>query len=119
MKMSGVLIGSEKPQALKDYYSKLFGKPAWEDSSYFGWRFGDANVMFGPHTEVKGRNREPGRVIWNLETPDVPAEFARLKAAGADVVREPYHPGDETQGWIATLADPDGNYFQIASPMGM
>ncbi len=36
-----------------------------------------------------------------------------MKAAGAVVIKEPY----EMQGmWIATLADPDGNYFQLMSP---
>ena len=119
MKFSGVLIGSEQPQALKAYYTKLFGKPGWEDATYSGWQFGDAYFMVGPHDQVKGPNREPGRVIWNLETPDVAAEFSRLKAAGAKVVREPYHPGDEASGWIATFADPDDNYFQIGSPMQM
>ncbi len=117
MKFVGVLIGSEQPEALKTYYTKLFGKPGWEESPYAGWQFGDGYLMIGPHDQVKGRNGEPGRVIWNLETADVPTEFARLKAAGARVVREPYHPSDETQGWIATFADPDDNYFQIATPM--
>jgi predicted enzyme related to lactoylglutathione lyase len=38
-----------------------------------------------------------------------------MKAAGAIVVREPYHfEGDP--GWIATISDPDGNYFQLNSP---
>ena len=119
MKFSGVLIGSERPQALKEYYSKLFGKPGWEQSGYFGWKFGDAYLMFGPHDQVKGQNREPGRVIWNLDAEDVPTDFARLKAAGAKVVREPYHPGESTNEWIATFADPDGNYFQIGSGMSM
>lgn len=45
------------------------------------------------------------------------ADFARLKAAGATVVREPYNPGGETKYWIATFSDPDGNYFQLVSPM--
>ena len=45
------------------------------------------------------------------------AEFARLVAAGATVVREPYHPGEMTEATIATLSDPDGNYFQLVSPM--
>jgi predicted enzyme related to lactoylglutathione lyase len=117
MKLMGVLIGTEKPQPLKDYYTKLFGKPTWEDSGYFGWQFGDAGVTFGAHDQVKGKNREPGRVIWNVSSEDVKGEFARLKAAGATVVREPYQPGDETQGWIATLSDPDNNYFQLMSPM--
>jgi len=34
-------------------------------------------------------------------------------------VQEPYDPGDEADGdmSIATFADPDGNYFQLVSPM--
>jgi predicted enzyme related to lactoylglutathione lyase len=35
-------------------------------------------------------------------------------------VQEPYRPDgmdDATQMWIATFADPDGNYFQLMSPM--
>ncbi|HEX6507326.1 MAG TPA: VOC family protein, partial [Chloroflexota bacterium] len=60
----------------------------------------------------------PGRLIWNIETPDVRGEFQRLKAAGAIVVREPYEfEGSPPGSAIATLADPDGNYFQLMSPM--
>ncbi|MBU6424440.1 MAG: hypothetical protein KGJ98_14150 [Chloroflexota bacterium] len=117
MKFRGVLIGSDDPERLKEFYSKLFGKPAWEEERYFGWRFGEATVMFGPHDQVKGKNREPGRVIWNLETPDVKGEFTRLKAAGATVVKEPYDPGENSGMLIATLSDPDNNYFQLESPM--
>ena len=63
------------------------------------------------------KNREPGRMIWNIETPDVKGEFAKLKAAGASVVREPYQMGDGPKIWIATFADPDNNYFQLMSPI--
>ena len=78
--------------------------------------FGPAGVTVGPHSEVHGRNGEPGRIIWNLETPDVKAEFDRLKAAGAIVVVEPYTmEGAPEDTFIATFEDPDGNYFQIAT----
>ena len=119
MKFSGVLIGSENPEKLKEYYSKLFGKPSWDDGDggYFGWQFGDAGVMFGPHDQVKGKNREPGRILWNLETPDVKGEFEKLKKAGASVVKEPYDPGEDSGMNIATFSDPDNNYFQLMSPM--
>jgi len=40
-------------------------------------------------------------------------EFARMKLTGAKVVKEPYEMGG---GWIATLSDPDGNYFQLMTP---
>jgi predicted enzyme related to lactoylglutathione lyase len=71
----------------------------------------------GAHDEVKGKNSHPGRLIWNIETPDVRGEFERLKDAGAIVVREPYKPSEEGDWWVATIADPDDNYFQLVSPM--
>ena len=62
---------------------------------------------------MASRAKEPQRLILNFETSEVKEEFERLKAAGVAVVKEPY----EIQGmWIATLADPDGNYFQLMSP---
>jgi predicted enzyme related to lactoylglutathione lyase len=118
MNLNSVLIGSEDPDRLVAYYSKLLGEPIWSDSGYTGWQIGDGSVTVGAHDEVKGKNPQPGRVIWNIETPDVQAEFERFKNAGATVVREPYHPGPMEEGWIATFADPDDNYFQLMSPMG-
>jgi predicted enzyme related to lactoylglutathione lyase len=117
MKFTGVLIGSDNPERLKEYYTKLFGKPTWDDNMYFGWQFGEGGVTFGPHSEVKGKNREPGRIIWNIETPDVKGEFAKLKTAGATVVKEPYDPGESSGMLITTFSDPDNNYFQLMSPM--
>jgi predicted enzyme related to lactoylglutathione lyase len=73
--------------------------------------------MIGEHSEVKGTSKEPARIIWNLETDDVKGEFDRIKGTGARVVQELYNPaGDEGDFLMATFADPDGNYFQIASP---
>ena len=117
MNLNSILIGSEDPKGLVDYYTKLFGKPAWEGDDFNSWQIGSGWVTVGPHDQVKGKNAQPGRVMWNIETPDVQGEFEKLRAAGATVVREPYHPGDADQMWIATLSDPDGNYFQLVSPM--
>jgi predicted enzyme related to lactoylglutathione lyase len=114
---NSILIGSEDPQRLTDYYAKLFGDPVFADGGYTGWQIGSGWVTIGPHDQVSGKNAQPGRIIWNIEAPDVPAEFERLKAAGAIVVREPYSMGEEESGHIATLADPDDNYFQLMTPM--
>jgi len=121
MNLSGVLIGTENPQRRRDYYTKLFGKPNWDEGGYFGWQIGSGSVTFGPHDQVKGKNAAPGRVIWNIETADVAGEFAKLKAAGAIVVKEPYQMGEPPgqKVWITTLSDPDDNYFQLMSPMEM
>jgi predicted enzyme related to lactoylglutathione lyase len=78
-------------------------------------------MTVGPHDQVKGKNSAPGRLIWNIEAADVKAEFAKLKAAGASVVKEPYQMGEAPgqKMWISTFADPDNNYFQLMSPMEM
>jgi hypothetical protein len=60
MNLNGILIGSQDPQRLIAYYSRLPARP-WSKS---------------PTSRV----RPP-------------------------------------EGWIATLADPDDNYFQLISPM--
>lgn len=113
-----VMLGSDDPKSLTEFYTKVFGSPSWEDAGFVGWRLGNAGLMIGPHSEVKGRNETPGRIIWNLETPDVKVEFERIRELGAVVVREPYRPDPEGDDfWLATFEDPDGNYFQLASPM--
>jgi predicted enzyme related to lactoylglutathione lyase len=119
MNLNSVLIGSEDPQKLVEYYSKLFGEPTWSDGGYTGWMLGSGSVTVGPHDQVKGKNTQPGRIIWNIETADVKGEYDRFTAAGATVVQEPYNPGEEaSEGLIATFSDPDDNYFQLMSPMG-
>jgi predicted enzyme related to lactoylglutathione lyase len=118
MNFNGILIGSDDPKRLADYYRRLFGDPGWDDFGYTGWQIGSGGVTVGPHSEVHGANAEPGRIIWNIETPDVRGEFDRLKAAGATIVREPYTmEGAPADSFIATFADPDGNLFQLMSPM--
>ena len=52
----------------------------------------------------------------NFSTPDVNGEFERIKALGAEVVAEPYAPGGGPGMQMCTFADPDGNYFQLATP---
>ncbi len=110
-----VMVGSENPKKLGEFYEKVFGKkPDMSDpEGMYGWATGRSFVNFYKHDEVKGQSQEPKRVILNYETEDVKGEFERIKDIGAEVVKEPY----ELQGmWIATLADPDGNYFQLMSP---
>ena len=114
LKFNNLMIGSEDPERLGQFYSNVFDRPAdMKEEGWYGWQFGGSGLSLGPHSEVKGKAKEPQRVILNLETREVQAEFDRIKAAGATVVKEPY----ELQGmWIATFADPDGNYFQLMSP---
>ncbi len=118
MNLNSILIGSEDPQRLVEYYTKLLGEPTMSDGGYTGWLIGSGWMTVGPHDQVQGKNAAPGRIIWNIEEPDVKGTFERFAAAGAIVVREPYGFPEDPNALIATLADPDDNYFQLMSPMG-
>ena len=120
LNLNSVMLGSDDPKKLADFYSMVLGAPSpeWSDEAngWFGFRAGDGGLAIGPHSDVKGTNQEPGRIMLNFETPDVTGEFERVKAAGAQVVAEPYEPGGGGGMLLCTFADPDGNYFQLAPP---
>ena len=119
------MIGTSQPEVLTKFYEAVFEKPVNE---MMGWMVG--GVYFGvlEHSEVKGKNQEGPRIMFNLETSDVRGEFERIsKVDGAEVIKEPYQmtmegevvAKDEEKDdgfWIATIADPDRNYFQLMTP---
>ena len=108
------MIGSTRPKDLAGFYEKVFGKPAdWAEDNWYGWQTGDTYLHIGEHSEVEGKAKEPQRIIFNFETKQVKRQFNRIKELGARVIKEPYQMDG---AWIATLADPDGNYFQLMSP---
>ena len=119
MDFNNILIGTDNAEAMVEYYTKLFGPPQFSEGGFSGWQFGEGFVSIGTHSEVHGRNEQPGRLIWNMEEADVRGTFEKLKAAGAIVVQEPYEMDGAPGYSIATLADPDGNYFQLTTPYEM
>jgi predicted enzyme related to lactoylglutathione lyase len=86
-------------------------EPKWQEGEFSGFEEGACTLVIGPHSKVHGPNKNPERILFNFETNDVKGEFARMKGLGAKVIAVPYHMGDGPDFLIATLADPDGNYF--------
>ena len=117
LSLNSVMIGTKQPLVLVAFYEQVFGKPADmidQENGFWGWQIGNMFLGILNHSEMDGRSKDPGRMMINFETPRVKEEFERIKSLGGAVVREPYEMG---QSWIATLADPDGNYFQLMNPM--
>ena len=116
LNFNSILLFSENPKKLADFYGKVFDKkPEMEDGGYTGFLVGSCFLNIGPHDKVKGKSSNPERIMFNFETDDVKGEFERIEKLGAKVIAKPYQMG-EWDGWIATLADPDGNYFQLMTP---
>jgi predicted enzyme related to lactoylglutathione lyase len=118
MKFRGIMLGSDNPKALGEFYTKIFGEPGWQQDEWYGFMIGDGNLMIGRHSEVKDKNQMPARSIINFDSDDVRADFEKIKATGAEIIAKPYQPDKDgsPDTWLATFADPDGNYFQLATP---
>jgi predicted enzyme related to lactoylglutathione lyase len=117
LNLNSVMIGTKQPDVLAAFYEKLLEKPADmvdQENGFWGWQAGGAFLSILDHSEMLGNAKDPGRVMFNFESPRVKEEFERIKGFGGTVIKEPYEMGG---AWIATLADPDGNYFQLVSPM--
>ena len=114
LNLNSIMIGSAQPRVLAAFYEHVFDRPAdMVEGEWSMWQVGNCALSVGEHSEVKGQAKEPSRIMLNLETRDVKAEFDRLAKGNATVIKEPYEIGG---GWIATLADPDGNFIQLMTP---
>jgi predicted enzyme related to lactoylglutathione lyase len=118
LNLNTIMLGSENAKQLITFYKSVLEKdPDMQDGDWAGFQVGSCFLAIGPHDKVKGTSTNPERVFFNFETNDVQQEFLRIKALGATVIKEPYSPDpDKAEVFIATFADPDGNYFQLASP---
>jgi predicted enzyme related to lactoylglutathione lyase len=117
LKLNSVMIGTKQTKAMVAFYESVLGKPpdtADAEHGFYGWQLDGSYFSVLEHSEMVGRTKDPGRIMLNFETTQVAEEFERVKGLGAKVVKEPYDMGE---GRVATLADPDGNYFQLISPM--
>lgn len=116
LNFNSILLSSENHKKLVEFYKKVFDKkPDMEEGDYAGFLVGTCFLSIGAHSKVKGKSVNPERILLNFETKDVTGEFKRIQKLGATVIKAPYQM-DGWSGWIATLADPDGNYFQLLSP---
>ena len=77
MDFNSILIGSEDPQRLADYYTKLFGEPSGVTAATRSGRSAAARYR-RPARPGHGPEPQPGRIIWNIESADVRADFDRL-----------------------------------------
>ena len=114
LNLNSVMVGSMQPKVMADFYQKVFQKPAdMVEGGWYGWSIGEVFFSVGEHSEMKGAAKDPGRVMFNFETKEVKEEYERIMKVGAKSIKEPY---EMSGAWIATLADPDGNYFQLMTP---
>ncbi len=118
LNFNSIMVNTQDLERLSSFYSAVFEKePDMKEEGYAGFLVGSAFFSLGFHDKIQGASKDPDRVLFNFETSDVKGQFERVsKIEGVKIVKEPYSMGENGQFWIATLADPDGNLFQLVTP---
>ena len=112
--LAGVLVwtDAERFGDMARFYRDTLGLAARTvkpDFVNFDW--GGVRLSVGVHDRVHGPSRDPLRVMINLTVADIAAVHRRLAGAGVVFTRAPER--EDWGGWVATLADPDGNTLQL------
>ncbi|MBI2617501.1 hypothetical protein HYW55_05170 [Candidatus Gottesmanbacteria bacterium] len=120
LNLNSLILFSENPANLTAFYKKVFQRePDWSGGEFVGFNVGVGMMVIGPHDKVHGKNANPERIMFNLETENVENETKRLEGLGAEVIAQPYHPKEDPKETLATFVDVDGNYFQLTTPIKM
>ncbi|OGE19439.1 hypothetical protein A3J19_01870 [Candidatus Daviesbacteria bacterium RIFCSPLOWO2_02_FULL_41_8] len=117
--IESITLFSENAKKLADFYKEKVGlkvtmeaEVGEEGENLFGFEFeGGTGLYIMDHSKVKGTNKEPERIIFNLEVGDIEEDVKRLDKAGVKKIADTYHM--QNYGFIATFEDIDGNYFQL------
>lgn len=117
--IEGILLFSENARRLAEFYREKVGltisfegEVGEEGDEVFVFDFENGTgfaVM--DHSEVKGKRKEPERMMFNIEVSDIDEAVKRLDGNKVAKIRDTYHV--EEYGKIATYQDIDGNYFQL------
>lgn len=112
--LAGVLVytAADRWAAMDRFYVEVLGlTPRTRRDGFVNFELGHQRITVTVHDRVHGASTEPNRLMLNLEVDDIVASHAQLVAAGVAFTRAPEQ--EPWGGWIATLADPDGNTVQL------
>src|SRR3989344_6472743 len=116
--IESVLLSSDSPRKLAEFYRDLVGleltteyEMGEKGEEGFSFEMEGASLNIMHHSKVKGKSSQPERIMFNLEVEDIEKEVKRFKEKKVTLIQDIYHIED--YGYIATFADPDGNYFQL------
>jgi uncharacterized glyoxalase superfamily protein PhnB len=131
-KTKHILLWSENPDELVKFYTDVLDLqivdktdiPATDkhEKDYgYDVKISDTNVLWiGHHDQVKGKNKDPLRIMFNLNVDSVQEWYERVEKAGCEIIQEPIEAPFSTKEdlfYVCTWLDPDGNCFQFAGKL--
>jgi len=118
-KISTILIWSENYKALAAWYKDVFNLKEIERINHpkdtgilYEFLQGQPWIWFGKHSEIQGKNKDPLRIMFNIDVDSIDKTFAYLKSKGVtEFIAEPFK-APTFDKWFITFSDPDGNTIQ-------
>ena len=113
--LSAVLIVSEHPARLAEFYREVVGVPLKDEAhgtsrAHYGCNLGDLHFAIHPLESFPDRRHGVGAVKLALNVFDLNALVERLESKGV----RPLYPPHDTGFFISTaINDPDGNYIEF------
>lgn len=121
-KISTILIWSENWQKLADWYQSTFKLKMVEEINHpqdtgrlFEFPEGGVWLWIGQHSQIKGQNSDPHRIMFNINVDSVDKAFVYLQKQGAKIIANPFK-APTFDKWFATFSDPEGNTLQVIGP---
>src|SRR5690554_2027433 len=93
--ISAVLIWSEDYKALAKWYKEKLGLNTIEELNHpedtgFGLAVGDSYLWIGKHSEVKGKSKDPYRIMFNISVDSVEDAYNELVKKGVEFIAKPF-----------------------------
>jgi len=115
--ISAVLIWSENYRALADWYQEKLGLKVLEELNHpldtgVLFQVGNVNLWIGQHSEVKGKNKDSHRHMFNFEVDSVTDTYEILVKKGVFFFAKPFK-APTMDKYFATFYDLDKNLVQI------
>lgn len=117
--IESITLFSENAKALADFYREkvdlkltMEAEVGEKGENLYGFEFDEGPSLYiMDHSDVKGKQKNPERVVFNLEVDNIEEEVKKLDGAGVKKIADIYHM--QNYGLIATFEDEDGNRFQL------
>lgn len=121
-KISTILLWSENYKKLAAWYKDVFNLKVIDQLDHpndtgilMEFPDGQPWLWCGKHSEIKGTNKDPLRIMFNISVDSVAETYEYLKEKGVTFIATPFK-APTFDKWFATFSDPDGNTVQIIGP---
>lgn len=115
--ISAILIWSEDYKKLAKWYEEKLGLEVLEEITHpedtgIGFQVGNVYLWIGQHSEVKGKNQDSHRHMFNFVVDSVTDTYEALKAKGVEFIAAPFK-APTFDKYFATFYDLDKNIVQL------